>query len=470
MRKTKIICTMGPKTASETVLEEMCRAGMDVARLNLSHGSQAEHLAHIERIRRVRERLGVPLAILLDTRGPEYRIGCFRGGRALLREGAHFVFTQEECEGSEERVSLCDKHLYKELKKGDRVLVANGLLAFTVEEIREKDIVCRVDAGGVISDRKSMSFPERVLAREYLGEKDKQDILFGVREGVDFVACSFVSSAKNLLDVKNYLRKNGYENTRLIAKIENRAGVTAIDDILKVSDGIMIARGDMGVEIPYEELPAIQKKLIAKCRLFGKRVITATEMLESMIENPRPTRAEISDVANAVYDGTSALMLSGETAAGKNPSGAVEAMARIAEKTEESIHYEKRFLNASLSLRGEVDAITHAVCAMAIDIGARAIVISSLSGTTACSLSRFRPPVPVLALCTDEAVYRTLSLSFGVLPLMCMRYGAREALFEGAAAVAKRALSLSPGDKIIVTGGKILGNAGSTDTIRVMTV
>lgn len=470
MRRTKIICTMGPSTASEAVLEEMCRAGMDVARLNFSHGSHKEHLAHVERLRRVRERLGVPLAILLDTRGPECRIGCFRGGRAVLREGARFVFTARECLGDEGCVSVSDKQLCRLLKTGDRILVGDGLLAFTVEEIDSEDIVCRTDVGGEISDRKSMSFPMRTLKRPYLGEKDKEDLLFGVREGVDYFACSFVSSAKDLLDVKKYLQKNGCKNPRLIAKIENRAGVAAIDEILEVSDGIMIARGDMGVEIPYEELPAIQKRLIAKCRLRGKRVITATEMLESMIRQPRPTRAEISDVANAVYDGTSALMLSGETAAGKDPPRAVSAMARIAARTEESIHYEKRFHTASLAMHGETDAITHAVCAMAIDIGARAVVISSLSGHTARSLSRFRPPVPILALCTDEGVFRALSLSFGVLPVMCVRYGTREALFEGGGAIARRILGLSSGDKIILTGGELCHSAGTTDTIRILTL
>ncbi|MBQ3230452.1 MAG: pyruvate kinase, partial [Clostridia bacterium] len=331
MRKTKIVCTIGPACSDVVTLEKMVLAGMNVARLNFSHGTYEDHKKRIELIRAVREKLGIPVAIMLDTQGPEYRIGLIENGKAEITEGSEYVFTPDDVLGNSSRVSVSYKALAKELSVGDTVLVNNGLLVFRVESIRGGDVVCKALNGGIISDRKSMSFPGKVLKSEYLSEQDKSDILFGIENGVDFIACSFVSVVEDLKAVSGFIAENTGKSVSLIAKIENRSGIDNIESICTECDGIMIGRGDMGVEIPYEELPAIQKKLITKCRLLGKRVITATEMLESMITNPRPTRAEISDVANAVYDGTSAIMLSGETAAGKYPVESVTAMARIAE-------------------------------------------------------------------------------------------------------------------------------------------
>ena len=339
MRKTKIICTIGPSSEDENTLKEMALAGMNVARLNFSHGTHEEHLRRINTINKIRKELNLPIAILLDTKGPEYRTGLLKDGKVMLQDGSEFTFTTEDIKGDSSRVSISYKNLPNEIFPGDTILVNNGLLVFKVKSVSGNDILTDVVAGGELSDRKSMSFPGKVFEQEYLSEQDKKDILFGVENGVDFIACSFVSNSDNLIAVHDLLKSVGRDDVELIAKIENQSGYDNIDDISKYCDGIMVARGDMGVEISYEKLPAIQKDLITKCRMLGKRVITATEMLESMIHNPRPTRAEVSDVANAVYDGTSAVMLSGETAAGSYPVEAVRAMAKISEATENSINY-----------------------------------------------------------------------------------------------------------------------------------
>lgn len=470
MRKTKIICTIGPASSDEATLEQLCRAGMNVARLNFSHGTHEEHKVRMDHIKAVRTRLGLPIAIMLDTKGPEYRIGCFKEGKACLQEGKCFTFTPSDVEGDDTRVSVSYKHLAEDLSIGDKVLVNNGLLIFEVVEIQGGDVVCRILAGGEISNRKSMSFPNKVLKQIYLSEQDKKDIAFGVAQEVDFIACSFVSCAQDLLDVKAFLKECGGEDISLIAKIENRSGIDNIESICEECDGIMIGRGDMGVEIPFEELPVIQKKLITKCRMLGKRVITATEMLESMIYNPRPTRAEISDVANAVYDGTSAIMLSGETAAGKYPVLTVETMAKIAEKTEKNIRYEKRFFTYDFRIRNKLDAISHSVCNMSIDLSAKAIVVCSLSGTTARMVSRFRSPVDIIGLSVKEKTWRQLSLSWGVTPLLCEEYPSPEVLFYTAKRIAKEAFTLKTGDTIIITGGNTTGETGNTNTIRIETV
>ena len=343
LRKTKIVCTLGPACETEEIVTEMAKAGMNVARMNFSHNTHADHQRRIDNVKKVREKLGLPIAILLDTKGPEYRIKTFKNGKVFLNEGDAFVFTANDVDGDETIVSVNYKNLAKDLSIGDKILLNNGLLTFEVKETTETDVVCEVIIGGELSDRKSMSFPNKTLKQIYLSEQDKEDILFGIKNDIDFIACSFVSRKQDLLDVKEFVKANGGEDIGIIAKIENRSGVDNIDEICEACDGIMIARGDMGVEIPFEELPAIQKKLITKCRLLGKRVITATEMLESMVQNPRPTRAEISDVANAVYDGTSAIMLSGETAAGKYPVETVGIMSSICEETENHIHYDIRF-------------------------------------------------------------------------------------------------------------------------------
>ena len=469
IRKTKIVCTLGPACSDEETITQMCLAGMNVARLNFSHNTYADHALRIEAVKKVREKLGLPIAIMLDTKGPEYRIKTFKDGKIHLDEGDEFVFTADEIEGDETRVSVNYKDLANDLKAGDTILLNNGLLKFSVISTTDTDVLTKVLIGGELSDRKSMSFPNKTLKQIYLSEQDKQDILFGVEHGVDFIACSFVSSKQDMLDVRNFLEENNAEGVSLIAKIENRSGVDNIDEICEVCDGIMIARGDMGVEIPFEELPAIQKKLMTKCRLLGKRVITATEMLESMIYNARPTRAEISDVANAVYDGTSAIMLSGETAAGKYPVLAVETMARIALNTEQNIHYAKRFLNREFKIKNTVDAISHATCGMAIDIDAEAIAVCSLSGMTARMVSRFRPPMPIIGITTDEKSWRRLSLSWGVIPAMCDNYTSTDVLFFTAANLTKQTLGLKVGDRIVMTGGVTNGKSGNTNLIKIET-
>ena len=461
MRKTKIVCTIGPASETKEVLSGLCKAGMNVARLNFSHGTHSEHQKRIDLIKEVRQELNIPVAIMLDTKGPEYRIKTFQDGKVTLVEGNRFVFTTEDVIGNENIVSVNYPSLADELTVGDTILLNNGLLTFLVEKIENKDIICKILCGGELSNRKSMSFPGKVMKQEYLSEQDKQDILFGVENEVDYIACSFVSNKQNLIDVHEYLKEIKAEKIELIAKIENQAG---FDNIV---DGIMIARGDLGVEVPFEQLPAMQKKLITKCRLLGKRVITATEMLETMIYNPRPTRAEISDVANAVYDGTSAIMLSGETAAGKYPVETVEIMAKIAEATENNIHYEKRFYNAEFRIKNEVDAISHATCGMALDLDAKAIIACSLSGMTARMVSRFRSPVPIIGLTTNENSWRRLALSWGVIPVMCEKFTSTDVLFYTAKKIAQETLHLKKGDKIVITGGDTNGQSGNTSLIKV---
>lgn len=470
MRKTKIVCTIGPACNDEEILTKMCLAGMNVARLNFSHGTHEYHKNSIELIKKVREKLNMPIAILLDTKGPEYRIKTFKEGKIYLEAGDRFTFTSEEVEGDSQRVSVNYKDLPNEMKVGDKILLNNGLVIFEVESIEGSEINCVVIEGGELSNRKSMSFPGKVLKQKYLSEYDKSDILFGIENGVDFLACSFVSERQDLVDVKEFLRANGGEKIDIIAKIENRSGVENIREICQECDGIMVARGDMGVEVPFEELPAIQKHLITTCRLLGKRVITATEMLESMIHNPRPTRAEISDVANAVYDGTSAIMLSGETAAGKYPVLTVETMARIALQTEKGIDYRKIFHDSDFIIKNTVDAISHATCGMAIDIGAKTIAVCSISGMTARMVSRFRCPIDILGVTTDEGTWRKLALSWGVTPVMSEMFNSLDVLFYTAQKMAKSTMALSKGDKIVITGGLTNGSSGNTNLIKVETV
>lgn len=470
MRKTKIVCTIGPASSNEETLREMCLAGMNVARLNFSHGTHEAHLKTLNLIKKVRADLGLPVAVLLDTKGPEYRIGVFENGSVELKDGDEFTFTADDITGDEKRVSVSYKKLADELVPGDTVLLNNGLLILKVLRTTDSDVICRVEVGGTLSDRKSMSFPGKVLKQVYLSEQDKSDILFGIENEVDFIACSFVSRRQDLIDVKDFMREHGCTDIELIAKIENRAGVDNIRDICEECSGIMIGRGDMGVEIPFEELPAIQKKIITMCRLLGKRVITATEMLESMIKNPRPTRAEISDVANAVYDGTSATMLSGETAMGHDPAGTVRTMASIAEYTEKSIHYERRFYTTDFNIKNTVDAVSHSTCGMAIDIDAKAIAVCTISGMTARMVSRFRPPVDILGITTNEKTWRRLALSWGVTPVMCEMHSSLDVLFYEAKNMAKKYFELQPNDKLVITGGLTNGKTGNTNIIKVETI
>ncbi len=470
MRKTKIVCTIGPACSDKVILSQMCEAGMNVARLNFSHGTHEEHQKKINLIKEVRKEQNLPIAILLDTKGPEYRIKTFENGSITLKSGDIFTFTTEDVLGNSEKVSVNYKDLAKDMDIGDIILLNNGLMSFEVTSLSETNVTCKVLVGGILSNRKSMSFPGKVLKQKYLSEQDKSDILFGIKNGIDFIACSFVSCKQDLLDVIEFLEQNNANNVDIIAKIENRSGVDNIEEICSVCSGIMIGRGDMGVEIPFEELPVIQKKLITKCRLLGKRVITATEMLESMISNQRPTRAEISDVANAVYDGTSAIMLSGETAAGKYPVLTVKTMSRIAEQTEQNIHYKKRFLNSEFQIRNTVDAISHATCGMAIDIDAKAIAVCTISGMTARMVSRFRSPVDILGLTTNERTWYKLALSWGVTPLLCEKYDSTDVLFYTAKRYATETFSLKQQDKIVITGGMTNGVSGNTNIIKIETV
>lgn len=470
MRKTKIICTIGPASESEETLELLGKAGMNVARLNFSHGTHEEHLVKIQRIKKMREKLGLPVAIMLDTKGPEYRIKTFRDGKITLKRGDHFTFTTDDVVGDSKHVSVSYLALMKDLESGDTILLNNGLLSFHVEKVEGSNAVCRVEDDGILSDRKSMSFPGKVISQPYLSEQDKSDLLFGIENGVDFIACSFVSRRQDLLDIKEFLQAHQAKGIELIAKIENKSGIDHIEEICQECSGIMIGRGDMGVELPFERLPSIQKKLITKCRMMGKRVITATEMLESMINNPRPTRAETSDVANAIYDGTSAIMLSGETAAGKYPVLTLQTMAKIAEQTESDIDYQHGFSTFQFEIKNMVDAISHAVCGMSIDVHAKAIVVCSLSGMTVRMVSRFRSPVDIVGVTTDEATRRHLALSWGVTPVLCSVYDSVDVMFYNAKEQAIKVLGLQEGDNMILTGGITNGISGNTNLIKVETV
>ena len=470
MRKTKVICTIGPACDNEETLIKMCKEGMNVARLNFSHGTHEDHQEKIDLIKKVRQKLGLPIAIMLDTKGPEYRIKTFKDKKVTLNDGDTFVFTVDDVVGDNTRVSVNYDHLMEDLSEGDRILVNNGLVIFEVDEIKGNDVVCKVITGGELSDRKSMSFPNKVMKHDYLSEQDKSDLLFGIKNDVDFVAASFVSKLSDVKAIREFLDSNGGKDIDVIAKIENRSGVDNIDEICTLADGIMVARGDLGVEIPFIEVPSIQKYLINKCRMLGKRVITATEMLESMIHNPRPTRAELSDVANAVYDGSSAIMLSGETASGKYPVEAVKNMVEIAEFTEKCINYQNRFKNSEFTIKSKLDAVSHSTCSMAIDLEAKCIVVNSISGITARMVSRFRSPVDILGITTNEKAWRKLNLSWGVTPALCEEYNSTEVMFYTSLNRAKEVFGLQKGDNVVLTGGQINGKSGNTNIIKVETV
>ncbi len=470
MRKTKIICTIGPACDKEETLRALVDAGMNVARLNFSHGTHEEQQARIDMIKKVRRDMNKPIAIMLDTKGPEYRIGTFVDHKVELAEGDVFTFTTEQIVGDKERVSVSYAGLPAELNVGDTILLNNGLIDFEVTDIQGNEITTVVRIGGILSDRKSMSFPGKHIKQAYLSDQDKADMLFGIQNGIDFIACSFVSIKQDLLDVQSFLDANGGQGIELIAKIENQTGYDNIKSICEVCSGVMVARGDLGVEVPFEKLPAMQKELITACRLMGKRVITATEMLESMIHSPRPTRAEASDVANAVYDGTSAVMLSGETAAGEYPVLAVQTMAKICESTESCIDYAERFHANVPKIKNHVDAISHATVGMGIDLNAKGIVACTISGLTARMVSRFRGPGDIIGMTTSERTWRQLALSWGVIPVMCEMLPSTDVLFYVAKKTAIKTLDLKTGDTYIVTGGISIGQSGSTDLIKVETI
>ena len=465
MRKTKIVCTIGPASDSEEVLIKMVEAGMNVARCNFSHGDHPQHRARFEMIKKVREEMNRPIAIMLDTKGPEYRCGNFINDKVEVKEGDKFTFTTRDVIGDEKIVSVSYKNLHEELHKDDIILVNNGLVSFKVLSIDGQDILTEVLIGGIISNHKSMSFPNNHLKQPFLSENDKADLLFGIENGADFVAASFVSCKQDMVDMRKFLDDNGGQDIEIIAKIENRTGVNNIDEICEIADGIMVARGDLGVEVPFIEVPSIQKSLIKKCRLKGKVVITATEMLESMINNPRPTRAEISDVANAVYDGTSAIMLSGESAGGKYPVEATANMAKIAEFTESKINYKKMFNETNFEIRNAIDAVSHATVEMAMDVGAKAIVASSISGKTVRMIARFRAPVDILGVTTSEKVWYKLGLSWGVTPAMSGKFEHTTPMFNNALNIAKMQFELKKGEHVVLTGGNA-GSQGATNLIK----
>ena len=445
---------------------------MNVARLNFSHGTHEEHLQKMNTVKKVRDKLHVPLPILLDTKGPEFRIGTFKDGKITLHAGDEFTFTTEDIEGDDKRVSVSFKGICEQMNAGDKILLNNGLIIFEVIKVNKPDVLCKTVVGGVLSNRKSMFFPDKELDMVYLSEQDKSDLKFGVEQGIDFVACSFVSKAQDVIDVRNYLRECGDVNDEIdiIAKIENRSGVNNLESIMKACQGIMVARGDLGVEVPYEELPAIQKQIIRMCRINGKRSITATEMLESMIHQPRPTRAEISDVANAVYDGSSAIMLSGETAAGEFPVEAVQAMARIAKQAEANTQYIAYIEDSQYHINNLAEALSHSACTLAHDIGAKVIVVCTRTGGTARMVSRFRPMIDIIGMTTNERAYRKLGMSWGIIPIMSEEFYSVDVLFHYAKRAAIGSGLVSKGDKIVLTGGTPNGKSGNSNLINVETI
>ena len=471
MRKTKIVCTLGPATDNEEVLRQMMLEGMNVARCNFSHATYDEHKKRMDMIKKLRKEVGQPVAILLDTKGPEVRVKNFKDGRVTLEEGQLFTLTADEVEGTKDKVSVTYNRLYEDLEVGMRVLIDDGLIEMTVEQVDRTDIVCRVINGGVVSNHKGVNVPDVDLSMPYISDKDREDILFGISQDVDFIAASFVQKKEDILQLRRLLEKNGGSDIKIIAKIENAQGVTNIDDIIEVSEGIMVAGGFMGVDIPYEEVPVIQKKIIKKVYRTGKQVITATQMLESMIKNPRPTRAETTDVANAVYDGTSAIMLSGETAAGAYPVEAVKTMVRIAERTEQDVDYRKRFYQSARETDTDItNAICHASCTTALDLNAKAIVTVTKSGTSARMLSKYRPESDIISCATTEKVCRQLSLTWGVTPIVIKEEKEVFHLFDKAIQAAVKMKLLGAGDLTVITSGVPIGVSGTTNMMKVQVV
>ncbi len=470
-RKTKIVCTMGPATNDDSVLRELMASGMNVARLNFSHGDHEYHLSNMNRIRSISKELGKPVAIMLDTRGPEIRLELFENHKVELKKGQTFTLCMESIAGNEERASITYKQLPGDVREGTTILIDDGLVSMTVRSVSPEEIVCVVNNDGVVSDRKGINVPDVDLSMPYLSQKDREDIAFGVRNGIDFVAASFARTAEDILEVRRLFSQEGRTNVNIIAKIENMQGVQNIDEILRVSDGIMVARGDLGVEIPLEQVPVIQKMLIRKAYSSGKPVITATQMLDSMMKNPRPTRAESTDVANAIYDGTSAIMLSGETAAGAYPIEAVRTMAKIALSAEADINYAKRFKEREDEGTPDVtNAISHATCTSAQDLGAAAIITVTKSGRTAKMISKYRPSCPIICCTTDETVCRQLNLSWGVTPLMIGEAENTDDLFELAVQAGEDAGLLHDGELVVMTAGVPLGVSGTTNLMKVHVV
>lgn len=469
MRKTKIICTLGPATDDENVLRQLMLEGMNVVRFNFSHQTHEEHKKRYETVCRLRDELNLPVATLLDTKGPEIRLHTFQDGHVTLEDGQDFtIYTQKEIVGTAKEASVTYKGLSNDIAVGTRILMDDGLLEMEVRRFTQDKVVCRVIHGGVLSNRKSLNLPGRHLSLPYLSEQDESDIIFGIEMGFDFIAASFVRSAEDILKIKDVLNRHDCHNIRIIAKIENAEGVENLDEIIRVSDGIMVARGDMGVEIDYEKIPAIQKMMIKKAYSAGKQVITATQMLDSMIKNPRPTRAETTDVANAIYDGTSAIMLSGETAAGAYPVEALRAMVKIAIQTEADIDYYQRFQKRMLCHSPNItNAISEATVTTAHNLTASGIVTVSKSGQTACMISKYRPACPIIGCSFDRKVLRQMNLSWGVIPVYLEEEKNTDALFQHAIDMAVKQGVLGQGDLAVITAGVPLGISGTTNMIKV---
>ena len=467
MRKTKIICTLGPSTDQEGVLRELVANGMNVARFNFSHGSHEEHLGRFEKLKAIREELGKPVAALLDTKGPEIRLKDFKNGTEMLEAGQTFTLTTRDVEGTKEICSITYKDLPQDVQPGGTIMLDDGLIKLQIVTVNDTDIVCKVLNSGKIKNKKGVNVPGVHLSMPYMSQRDRDDIIFGAQQGFDFIAASFVRTAQDVYDIRNLL--NEYDSDiRIIAKIENREGVNNIDSILAAADAVMVARGDLGVEIDFTELPGIQKNIIERSFSFGKPIVTATQMLDSMIVNPRPTRAEISDVANAIYDGTSAIMLSGETAAGAYPVEALKTMSAIAERTEqEGFHLRGRTMDSNPGKISVSDATAHAACLTARDVNAAAIVTVSESGTTARLLSKYRPQQPIIACVMREQVQRQLSLSWGITPLMMSLAHSTDELIEMSTALAKENGYLHNGELAVVTAGVPVGVSGTTNMIKI---
>ena len=471
MRKTKIICTMGPSTEKGDTLKKLIEAGMNVARMNFSHGDFDEHGGRLKSLRKYSKELGLPVAALLDTKGPEIRLGDFEAGRVELKEGQEFTLTARDILVTEKEVSITYKQLPKDVKPGSSILLDDGLIGLEVKEVSGDDIVCTVMNGGPVSNHKGVNVPGTDLSMDYLSEKDKADLIWGAENDVDFIAASFVREAADVIAIRDLLKAHGGEKIQIIAKIENEQGVRNIDGILEAADGIMVARGDMGVEIPCEEVPVVQKNLIKKANQAGKIVVTATQMLDSMIKNPRPTRAEATDVANAIYDGTVAIMLSGETAAGAYPVEALKTMVKIAERTEKDINYRRRFFENDRKANPDVtDAICHATCTTALDLKAKAIISVTKSGRSAKMVSRYKPDCDIVACAMDEKVCRQLNLAWGVTPLLLDEQKEVFDLFDEAVAVAAKEKGLQKGDTVVITSGVPIGMSGTTNMLKVQNV
>ena len=469
MRKTKIVCTIGPASEKKQVLEKIILQGMNVARLNFSHGNHEEHLKRIDVVKEVSGELGLPVAILLDTKGPEIRTGNFKDGEAFLEEGKEYTLTTRDILGDENICTISYKELPQDVKKGDSILIDDGLIGLEVlEVIGNTDIKCSIKNSGTVKNHKGVNVPGVKINLPAITQKDTDDIVFGIENGIDFIAASFVRKAADVLEIRRILESHNAGDIQIISKIENQEGVDNIDEIIEISDGIMVARGDLGVEIPTEQVPLVQKMIIKKCNIVGKPVITATQMLDSMIRNPRPTRAEVTDVANAIFDGTDAIMLSGETAAGKYPIEAVSTMANIAKTTEASLNYEQILKEKGIGKDKSVtDAISHATCTTAYDLGASAIITATSSGHTARMVSKFRPKAPIIATTTGQKVARRLALTWGTYPVVIREAKSTDEVFDAAIQKSLDTGHIKGGDLIVITAGVPVGVAGTTNTIKV---